>query len=103
MAVATYLCVLTLTDLYQNPDYWNEGDSVVVGAHFQKLIDDKDKGIVAFAGRRAYETGHPDLEGIVVFHAENDEMAKKFIEEDPAVSHGIMKFVMHPFSIAVQK
>lgn len=41
--------------------------------------------------------------GIVIFYAANDEDAKQFMLDDPAVKNNIMKMKVHPYSIALNK
>jgi uncharacterized protein YciI len=39
--------------------------------------------------------------GIVIFRAESERQADKFMKNDPAVKKGVMTAEMHPFLIAL--
>ena len=39
--------------------------------------------------------------GIVIFQAQNYNLAVKIMEEDPAVKHGVMSCRLYPYAIAV--
>ncbi|MFT3682029.1 MAG: YciI family protein [Ferruginibacter sp.] len=98
-----YLGVLTLTEKYRDEKNWTKQDEGIVGAHFQRLVKFKNEGIVVLAGRTNYETNNPDMQGLVIFYASDDEAAKQFMLEDPAVKNSIMLAKVHPYSIAINK
>mgnify|MGYP000712369941 CR=1 FL=1 len=84
----TYIYILKLIDRLNEDTAWTEEDESLVTAHFNRLKDNYDKGIVIHAGRTE-ETGNGGF-GIVIFKGGNDEMAMEFMKGDPAVSGGIM-------------
>ncbi len=98
-----WLGVLTLTEKYKDEKNWAQKEMGIVGEHFQRLVKMKDDGIVILAGRTEYETNNPDMMGLVIFYAANEEEAKKIMMEDPAVKNNIMLAKVHPYGVAVNK
>jgi uncharacterized protein YciI len=98
-----YLGVLTLVEKYKDEKNWSQNDQAVVGQHFQRLVKYKGEGIVVLAGRTHYELNNPDMMGLVIFYAKDDEAASQFMKEDPAVKNNIMLAKVHPYDIAVNK
>ena len=41
--------------------------------------------------------------GIAIFTAKDEESARKFMQEDPAVVAGIMTAELHPFMLALER
>lgn len=39
--------------------------------------------------------------GLVIFHAENEQAAQEFMEQDPAIREGIMTAELHPFRVSL--
>ncbi len=70
-----------------------------VTAHFYRLKELTEQGIVLHAGR----TTNSDRSsfGIVIFRAENDEAARAFVATDPAVANGVMKAELFPYGVAL--
>ena len=98
-----WLGVLTLTPKYQDAKNWSKADEAVVGEHFQRLIKFRKEGKIILAGRTSYETDNPDLIGLVIFYAKDDEEALQFMMDDPAVKNKIMLAKVHPYGVAVIK
>lgn len=96
-----YLGVLTLTEKYKEEKNWTATEQGIVGQHFQRLVKMKEEGIVLLAGRTSYEVNNPDMMGLVIFYADNDEAALKIMMEDPAVKNHIMQAKVHPYGVAV--
>ena len=96
-----YLGVLTLTEKYKEEKNWTLTEQGIVGQHFQRLVKMKEEGIVLLAGRTSYEVNNPDMMGLVIFYADNDEAALKIMMEDPAVKNHIMLAKVHPYGVAV--
>lgn len=95
-----YLGILKLEDHYKTTT-WTQNEINVAQAHFKRLMEFKEKGVVILAGRTQYENNHPDLTGLVIFYAPNLEEAQKFMKEDPAVLGKIMKSEVHPYQVAL--
>ena len=76
-----------------------EDEEAIIGAHFAYLSDLTDKGVVKMAGRTV--TRGPESFGVVVFEADDEEVARAIMTEDPAVKEGVMVAELHPFRIAL--
>jgi len=98
-----YLGVLTLTEKYKNEKNWTDKDQAFVSEHFQRLLKMKGEGIVILAGRTQYDLNNADMMGLIIFYADDDNAAEKFMQDDPAVKNKIMLAKVHPYSIAVNK
>jgi uncharacterized protein YciI len=74
-------------------------ESKALDEHFNYLKDLTAKGVVLLAGRTMNrdETSF----GIVIFHAESEEAARKIMQGDPAVQKGIFRATLFPFQIAL--
>jgi uncharacterized protein YciI len=53
------------------------------------------------AGRTS-ESGDKTF-GISIFEAPDEDAARKFMQEDPAVAGGLMTAELHPFAVALQR
>lgn len=84
-------------ELITNPDAWTEEDNRIGEAHFAYLKQATEDGIVLLAGRSL------DTEGpaIVIIDAASEEEARRFMENDPFVSGGLMRAKLHPFRAAL--
>jgi len=74
-------------------------EDVIVNAHFHYLKDLTEREIVLMAGR----TLHTDdsSHGLVVFVAGSEEHARTIMENDPAVTAGVFRAELFPFSVAL--
>jgi len=80
---------------------WTEKENNIVGAHFNRLKEFTEKGIVILAGR-TMNTDESQF-GIVIFTAADDMEAEKFMKDDPAVKEKIMTSELFPFYVALLK
>ena len=78
-------------------DAWTEDDDRVAEEHYQRLLKATEEGIVILAGRSLDGVGP----AIVVFEAETDEDAHRFMEEDPFIFNGLFRAALHPFRAAL--
>ncbi|MGM0852114.1 MAG: YciI family protein [Bacillota bacterium] len=58
-----------------------------------------ESGVVILAGRTLNE--EENAFGMVVYEAEDEEKAKTFMNEDPAVKEGIMTAELFPYQVAL--
>ena len=72
-------------DLATNRDAWTEVDTNPGEAHFERLKRDTEDGIVILAGRSLDGIGP----AVVIFEAESEEEARRFMEGDPFVKEGL--------------
>ncbi len=77
-----------------------DAESALIGRHFDYLEDLTKRGIVLLAGRTL--NTDPTSHGIVVFHAESEEAARRIMEDDPAVNNGVMSAELFPFRVALR-
>ena len=70
-----------------------------VTAHFEYLKALAEKGVVIFAGRTL--NMDESCFGIVVIRAASEEEGRSVMEEDPAVSAGVMEAELFPFRVAL--
>jgi uncharacterized protein YciI len=69
----------------------------VWGVHFERLQRLLAEGTLVLAG----PTLGPVNTGIAVIEAEDEETARRLMEEDPAIASGIATGELRPFSIAL--
>jgi len=84
-------------DLATNAAAWTEADERVFTAHFERLRQGAEDGKVILAGRSQDGIGP----AIVIFEADSEEDARRFMEEDPFVSEGLFTADLHPFRAAL--
>ena len=77
----------------QDPD---EATQATMRAHFTYLKDALASGQLVLAGPCE------DLAfGLVIYHAENEQAALDFMENDPAIQEGLMTAELHPFRVSL--
>jgi len=99
----SYLGVLTVTDKYKDEKNWTQNDQAIVREHFHRLVKYKTEGVVVLAGRTELDLSNPEMMGLVIFYAKDDNEALQFMMDDPAVKNKIMQTKVHPYGIAVIK
>ncbi|MBC8647435.1 MAG: hypothetical protein H7X85_09750 [Thermoanaerobaculia bacterium] len=76
-------------------------EDALVGKHFAYLKDLTRRGVVILAGRTL--NSDPSSFGIVIFRAESQAAAEKIMRADPAVSAGIFRADLFPYSVALME
>lgn len=76
-----------------------EQEADIVAEHFGYLRELVDAGTVLLAGRTLTED--EQAFGIVVFAAGSVEAARRRMQDDPAVSRGVMRAELFPFRVAL--
>ena len=96
-----YIYVLRVAPPFHDAQRWSTDESAVTERHFARLARATQDGRVILAGR----TGEPlnATFGVVIFEAENDVVARQFMEADPAVMAGLMSATLHPYTVALQR
>lgn len=84
-------------ELVTDPDAWTEEDERIGAAHFAYLKQATEAGTVLLAGRSLDGVGP----AIVIFDAASEGEARRFMENDPFVSGGLMRATLHPFRAAL--
>jgi uncharacterized protein YciI len=92
-----YLFEAVRPELITNPDAWTAEDSRIAEEHVAYLQQATEEGTVIMAGRSL------DGEGpaVVVFEADSEEDARRFMARDPFVAGGLMRAHLHPFRAAL--
>lgn len=93
MQTWVYVVRLTREGAFAAP---TETESSTIDRHFERLQEAFEIGMVHLAG--------PTLDGefgLVVFDAEDEEAARRFTTEDPAVQAGVMSAELHPFRMSL--
>ncbi|WP_020656003.1 YciI family protein [Massilia niastensis] len=96
-----FLYMLRVAPHLQDEAKWSEKDKQATSKHFERLKQATDKGQVILAGRTSEALDKTF--GLVIFEAENEAAARKFMQEDPAVQAGVMQATLHPYSVALQR
>lgn len=94
-----FIYVLKLIPRLYQEENWTVQDEEIVQRHFERLKEWTDNGKVILAGRTLNE--EENAFGIVVFEADDEEQAKAFMIEDPAVAEGIMTAELFPYRVAL--
>lgn len=86
-------------ELSTGPEAWTEADNAVAEAHFERLKQAAEDGIVILAGRSQDWVGP----AVVIIEVESEEAAREFMEGDPFVKEGLFCASLHPFRAAVMR
>ena len=78
-----------------------EKENTIVEEHFTYLKELTAKGVLILAGRtlNADESSF----GIVIFHADSEEAARRIMEGDPGVRKGVFRAEVFPFRVALME
>ncbi|MBY0552912.1 YciI family protein [bacterium] len=90
-----FIYKLQLNARYHDFSTWDEQVQKAFAEHAQYLQEGITKGILTIVGRT--DTVLKDNFGIVVFQAENIDLAHEYMNADPAVKHGVMNAMVYPF------
>jgi len=96
-----FVYVLHLAPRLYSDNAWTDADKQAVHQHLVRLQEAIKSGQLILAGR-TNEPGDKTF-GIAIFTAKDEESARKFMQEDPAVVAGIMTAELHPFMLALER
>jgi uncharacterized protein len=96
-----FIYVLRLVPRLYSDSAWTNEDSAALKRHFVRFQEAAKSGQLILAGRTS-EPGDKTF-GIAIFEAVDEDAAKKFMQEDPAVVGGLMIAELHPFAVALQR
>ena len=54
---------------------WTQNDEAIVREHFLRLVKFKTEGVVVLAGRTELALNNPEMMGLVVFYAKDENEA----------------------------
>jgi uncharacterized protein YciI len=96
-----FIYVLRLVPRLYADSAWTKEDDAVLKRHFARFQDAAKSGQLILAGR----TSEPvdKTFGIAIFEAPDEDAARKFMQEDPAVAGGLMTAELRPFAVALQR
>jgi len=96
-----FIYVLRLVPRLHADSAWTKEDNATLGRRFTRFQDAAKSGQLILAGRTS-EPGDKAF-GIAIFEAPDENAARKFMQEDPAVAGGLMTAELHPFAVALQR
>lgn len=74
-------------------------EEAIITEHFNYLKSLTDQGVAIFVGRTLTTNEHTF--GITVFKAATTTSAQEIMNNDPAVSHGVMRAELYPFRVVL--
>lgn len=95
----TFIYILTLAEIYQNPKNWTPDTNEILDKHFNYLEEKFDQGILKHVGRTELAFDDPNMHGYVVFEEYDEDLARVLIENDPAVLSGVMTAILLPYKL----
>lgn len=96
-----FVYVLKVTPAFHDESKWTQKENEAVARHFERLTEATKTGRVIFAGKTSEALDKTF--GLVVFEAEDESVARQFMESDPAVVAGVMSATLHPYVLALQR
>jgi len=96
-----FIYVLKLVTRLHADSAWTKEDNAMIERHFVRFQQAAKSGQLILAGRTS-EPGDKTF-GIAIFEAPDEDAARKFMQEDPAVAGGLMTAELHPFAVALQR
>ena len=96
-----FIYVLKLVPRLHADSAWTKEDNAALERHFVRFQQAAKSGQLILAGRTS-EPGDKTF-GIAIFEAPDEDAARKFMQEDPAVAGGLMTAELHPFAVALQR
>ena len=96
-----FIYVLRLVPRLHADSAWTKDDNAMLERHFVRFQQAAKSGQLILAGRTS-EPGDRTF-GIAIFEASDEDAARKFMQEDPAVADGLMTAKLHPFVVALQR
>ncbi len=94
-----FIYVLRIDAKLHDQSLWAEADRAAVSAHFEYLKAATEAGQVILAGRTVRDLDQTF--GLVIFEANDETAARRFMDGDPAVRAGVMTAELHPYSVAL--
>ena len=80
---------------------WTEYDNETFQLHWDRLEKARDAGVLLLAGRSQDADGAGPA--IVIFEADSEEDARRFMESEPFVVRGFSRANLHPFRVALSR
>ncbi|MCF7931039.1 MAG: hypothetical protein K9L02_05990 [Acholeplasmataceae bacterium] len=96
-----YIYVLKLSERLYDDNAWTKEDEAIINEHFFRLKKDYEAGKIIHVGRT--EDPRNDGFGLVVYFAQDDKEAEKYMLDDPAVIHRLMTASYQPYRAVFNK
>jgi uncharacterized protein YciI len=96
-----FLYLLKPTRLAMLTDGPTPEEADTVSRHFAYLSDLTEKGVMILMGRT--QNNDESTFGICIFEAEDEAVARRIMEADPAVVGGVMRAELYPYKIALMR
>ncbi|NRF69008.1 hypothetical protein HLB44_18605 [Aquincola sp. S2] len=96
-----FVYVLRVSPAFHDASKWTQKENEAVGRHFTRLKEATATGRVILAGKTSEALDATF--GLVIFEAEDEKVARQFMETDPAVAAGVMSATLHPYVLALQR
>jgi uncharacterized protein len=96
-----FIYVLRLVPRLYADSAWTKEDKAALERHFVRFQEAIKSGQLILAGRTS-EPGDKTF-GIAIFEATDEDAARKFMQDDPAVSGGLMTAELHQFAVALER
>ncbi len=74
---------------------WTTKDQEIIDEHFLRIKNDYQKGAILHVGRTKDPVNNGF--GMVVFSADDEETARNYMMQDPAVSNNLMTASLHEY------
>jgi uncharacterized protein YciI len=75
-------------------------EMALASAHFEYLLELKERGILILAGRTQEVEG---TFGVAIFEAPDRAAAQAITDADPAIAGGLFIATVHPYKVAVAR
>jgi len=86
-------------ELAADPSAWTKEDEMVSARHFRYLEQATEDGALILAGRSQDGIGP----AVVIFEAEDEDAARRFMENDPFIVEGLFRSSLHPYRVALKR
>ena len=94
-----WLCLIRPTRLEMLTDGMTPDEARHMSDHYERLRLETEAGSVVLAGPSLRTDDHNV--GVIVFRADTEADARRFVDDDPAVANGVMTAELHPFRISL--
>jgi uncharacterized protein YciI len=99
-ATSQFLCTLRPTRLAMLTEGPTDAETDTIDRHFAYLSGLADRGILVLAGRTL--DANEQSRGIAIFNADDEDHARRLVEEDPAIVDRVMVATIQPFRVAIR-
>jgi uncharacterized protein YciI len=96
-----FIYVLKPTRLEMLTEKPTPEEVATVSRHFAYFEDLIEKGVMILMGRT--QNNDESTFGIAIFEAEDESAARRIMENDPAVTGGVMRATLYPYKIALMR